>query len=65
MLTNRFLRSLDYTLIGSTLILLAVSLVMISSATHVNTMGEDRYWYLQRQGLFALLNILVLIVSLN
>ncbi len=64
MLTNRLLRSLDYTLIGATLLLLAISLVMIGSATHINTAAEDRYWYLQRQGMFALLNIIVLVISL-
>ncbi len=65
MLTNRVLRNLDCTLIGAAVLLLAVSLIMIGSATHVNTMAEDRYWFLQRQGLFALLNIIILIASLN
>jgi rod shape determining protein RodA len=33
-----------------------MSLIIIGSATHVNAPSEERYWFVQRQGMFALLN---------
>ncbi len=65
MLSRRLLKNLDYTLIVVTALVILVSLVIIGSATHVNTPGEDRYWYVQRQGLFAIINILIIIIFLN
>ena len=65
MLNRRLLRNLDYTLIVSTLLLVIISLIMIGSATHINTPGEDRYWYVQRQGGFAILKILMVIAILH
>jgi rod shape determining protein RodA len=65
MLSHRLLRNLDYTVIIVTLLLLVVSLVIIGSATHINTPGEDRYWYVQRQGLFAVVNFLIVFFMLH
>lgn len=65
MLNRRLLRNLDVTLIGVTLLLLVVSLVIIGSATHINTPSDDRYWYVQRQGLFALMNVFLIAGLLN
>ena len=40
-------------------------LVIISSATHINTPGEERFWYVQRQGVFALVNGILAIFFMN
>ena len=45
--------------------LILVSLVFIGSATHINTPSEDRYWYVQRQGIFSLINMLVIFALLH
>jgi rod shape-determining protein RodA len=65
MLSRRLLKNLDFTVITVTVILALASLVIIGSATHVNTPGEDRYWYVQRQGLFAVANIVVIFFMLH
>ena len=56
MLNNRMLKKLDFTLITVVLGLIGISLIIIGSATHINTPSDDRYWYVQRQGIFAVLN---------
>ena len=65
MLNQRLLRNLDFVLIAVTALLVIVSLIIIGSATHINNPSEDRYWYVQRQGLFAIFNIVVIFVLLN
>ncbi|MDU4961932.1 MAG: rod shape-determining protein RodA [Sporomusaceae bacterium] len=65
MLNRRLLRNLDFILILDVLALIAVSLVFIGSATHINTPSEDRYWYVQRQGIFALLNVVGVFMLLH
>jgi rod shape determining protein RodA len=65
MLSRRLLKNLDFTVITVTVLLVLISLVVIGSATHINTPGEDRYWYVQRQGLFALANLAVIFVLLH
>jgi len=57
MLNRRMLKNLDFTLIIMVLSLLITSLLVISSATHVTTATEDPYWYLQRQAIFTIVNI--------
>lgn len=65
MLSRRLLKNLDFTLIAVVILLILISLVIIGSATHINTPGEDRYWYVQRQGLFAVVNIIMIFVLLH
>lgn len=62
---KRFLRRIDFVLLFASLAIILYSLIVISSATHVNTPGEERYWFVQRQGIFAVVNILVAILFLN
>lgn len=50
---NRMVQRLDIPLLLGVIGILIVGLVTIASATHVNTPSDDRYWYLQRQGMFA------------
>ncbi|EAX48105.1 rod shape-determining protein RodA [Thermosinus carboxydivorans Nor1] len=65
MLNRRLLKNLDYTVITVTVLLVMISLVIIGSATHINTPSEDRYWYVQRQGLFALINFVLIFIMLH
>ena len=65
MLDRRLFRNIDYLMIFATLALVAVGILIIGSATHINTPSEDRYWYVQRQGLFALMNIVLILLMLK
>ena len=42
-----------------------MSLVIIGSATHINTPSEERYWFVQRQGIFALINVAIAVFLMN
>jgi rod shape determining protein RodA len=65
MLNRRLLKNLDFIVITVTCLLIIISLVIIGSATHINTPSEDRYWYVERQGIFALVNFLFVFVMLH
>jgi len=65
MLSRRLLRNLDFTTIATVSLLIVISLIIIGSATHVNTPSDDRYWYVQRQGIFALVNVIIIFFMLN
>ncbi len=65
MLNRRLLRNLDFVIIATTALLIVISLVIIGSATHVNTPSDDRYWYVQRQGIFAIINVCMIFVMLH
>ena len=56
-MTKRLLRRRDFVLLAATAGILIMSLIVIGSATHINTPSDDRYWFVARQGLFALMNI--------
>jgi len=64
-MNNRMLRRMDFTLIMSVLAIVVISLIVIGSATHINNPGEERYWFVQRQGLFALVNCAVIFFLMN
>ncbi|MBE8954688.1 MAG: rod shape-determining protein RodA [Quinella sp. 2Q5] len=57
--SKRILRRIDLPLLLAAGAIVIYGLVIISSATHINTPGDERFWYVQRQGLFALVNALV------
>ena len=65
MLDRRILRNVDWTMVIVTLALIAIGIMMIGSATQVNTPSDDRYWFVQRQGLFALANVVMILVMLK
>ena len=50
-ISKRLLRRTDLTLIAATAAIVIMSLIIIGSATHVNTPSEERYWFVQRQGI--------------
>ena len=56
---------MDFTLVIAVVAVVVLSLVIIGSATHVNTPSEDRYWYVQRQGIFSVLNGLLVFFMLQ
>ena len=62
---KRFLRRIDFVLLSASLAIIIYSLIVISSATHVNTPGEERYWFVERQGIFAAVNFVIAILFLN
>ena len=62
---KRFLRRIDFVLLSASLAIIIYSLIVISSATHVNTPGEERYWFVERQGMFAAVNFVIAILFLN
>ena len=63
--SKRFLRRIDLPLLLSSAAIVIYGLVIISSATHINTPGEERFWYVQRQGLFAVVNAVLAILFMN
>ncbi len=63
--TKRFLRRVDFELLIASVAIVIYSLIMISSATHVNTPSEERFWFVQRQGIFALINFAIAILFMN
>ena len=63
--TKRFLRRLDFPLLFASLALILYSLIIISSATHINTPSEERFYFVQRQGLFAIINVIFAAFFLN
>ena len=63
--TKRFLRRIDFALLGAAAAIVIYGLVIISSATHINTPGEERFWFVQRQGVFALVNTAIAVLFMN
>ena len=63
--TKRILRRVDFALILSATAIVIYGLVIISSATHINTPGEERFWFVQRQGIFAVVNAILGILFMN
>jgi rod shape determining protein RodA len=65
MINRRFFRNIDFWMIFATLALVGIGILIIGSATHINSPSDDRYWYVQRQGLFAVMNFLLIMVMLK
>ena len=58
-------RRMDFTLIGAVTAIIVISLIIIGSATHINAPGQERYWFVQRQGMFALVNCAMIFFLMN
>ncbi len=65
MFINKKLRKVDVALVVSVTAIIIMSLITIGSATHINTPSDDRYWFLQRQGIFTLINVGMIIFFMN
>ena len=64
-MTKNILRRTDWTLLMATAGIILMSLIIIGSATHINTPGEERYWFVARQGIFAAVNVALAIFLMN
>jgi rod shape determining protein RodA len=64
-MTKSILRRTDLTLLAATAGIIIMSLIIIGSATHINTPSDERYWFVARQGIFALVNIAVAAFLMN
>ncbi|MBR1760370.1 MAG: rod shape-determining protein RodA [Schwartzia sp.] len=62
-MNKRLLRRLDFTLIFAAAAIILMSLVVIGSATHINTASGGSF--VQRQGIFAILNIALAVFLMN
>lgn len=64
-INKKLLRRTDVVLLMAVIAIICISLVIIGSATHINTPSDERYWYVQRQGIFALINAGIAIFLMN
>ena len=64
-LSKRLLRRTDVTLILAAAAIVVMSLVIIGSATHVKTPSEERYWFVQRQGISIIVDIALAAFLMN
>lgn len=64
-MNKRWLRRLDYTLIFAAVTIILTSLVIIGSATHINAASTGQFGFVQRQGMFAVLNIALAAFLMN
>ncbi len=63
--SKRLLRRVDFALLLSAAAIVIYGIVIISSATHINTPGDERFWFVQRQGIFAIVNAILAILFMN
>ncbi|MFA6075058.1 MAG: rod shape-determining protein RodA [Negativicutes bacterium] len=61
---RRLARNMDWQLLAFVVAVIAISIVTIGSATHMNTPSDDRFWYVGRQGMFALFNAVIILILL-
>lgn len=59
---KRVLRNLDYALLVTVLLLVAISLVMVTSATFHRPVGGDPYYHTKKQAAWALLGLGLMVV---
>ena len=64
-INKKNLRKTDVVLLVAVVAIVVMSLVIIGSATHINTPSEERYWFVQRQGIFALINVAIAVFIMN
>lgn len=64
-LDKKLLRKIDVKLLLAVTAIVIISLVVIGSATHINNPTEERYWFVQRQGIFAIINVALAVFLMN
>ena len=64
-INKKNLRKTDVVLLVAVVAIVVMSLVIIGSATHINTPSEERYWFVQRQCIFALINVAIAVFLMN
>ena len=61
---KRILKNLDWWLILAVLTLMGCGLVLIDSATHSFAVSTGKAWHVQRQSMFMVFGIIMVIVSM-
>ena len=56
---KKYFRNVDKVLFLSVMLLIAIGLVLIASATHANIPGPHRYRFVFRQALFVIVNLIL------
>ena len=62
---KKLLRKIDMKLLLAVSAIVIISLIIIGSATHINNPSEERYWFVQRQGIFAIINVGLAVFFMN
>ena len=62
---KKLLRKIDMKLLLAVSAIAIISLIVIGSATHINNPSEERYWFVQRQGIFAIINVGLAVFFMN
>ena len=62
---KKLLRKIDIKLLLAVSAIVIISLIVIGSATHINNPSEERYWFVQRQGIFAIINVGLAVFFMN
>ena len=62
---QRYLRNIDWWLVGAVFALIGIGLMLISSATHSYAVATGKAWHVQRQSIFVAINVLSVIVCLR
>jgi len=62
---HRYLRNLDWILVGAVFLLMAIGLVLIASATHSYAQSTGQMVHVQRQALFMLVDVILVGLSLR
>lgn len=62
---QRYIRNLDWILILTVFLLTGIGLVLIASATHTEALRTGVNYFVQRQGLFLTVNVLLVILLLR
>ena len=57
MFDKKILNNLDYVLLFGVFLLIGIGIILIGSATHANIDSPNRYYYVFRQAMFALVDI--------
>lgn len=65
MLDRKSIKRLDFTLIATVVLLNIISILIIGSATQVNSPTHEGYYYMQRQCIFFIVNFILMIASLK
>ena len=62
---RRYLRNLDWWLLGAVFGLVGIGLALIASATNSSAAVDDRTWFVQRQATFFAFNLFFVLLSLR
>lgn len=62
---QRYLRNIDWWLVGAVCALVGIGLMLIASATHSYAVARGEAWFVERQGIFFGINVLLVIFCLR